>query len=44
MAIGDFANVRIKVNASDLARRFGAAGQGADLGTLIQEMNEVLSA
>jgi len=33
-SIGDFANVRIKVNAEELARRFGAAEEGADLETL----------
>ena len=30
-SIAEFADVRIKVNASELARRFGAAEQGADL-------------
>ncbi len=33
-SIGDFANVRIKVNAAELARRFGAGRDGADLETL----------
>jgi bifunctional ADP-heptose synthase (sugar kinase/adenylyltransferase) len=34
MSIGEFANVRIKVNASELVQRFGAAEEGADLGAL----------
>ena len=33
-SIGEFANVRIKVNASELARRFGVPEQGTDLKAL----------
>ena len=33
-SIAEFADVRIKVNALELVRQFGAAEQGADLGTL----------
>ena len=33
-SIAEFADVRIKVNALELVRRFGAAEQGADLGAL----------
>jgi len=33
-SIAEFADVRIKVNALELVRRFGAAEQGADLGAM----------
>jgi len=33
-SIGDFADVRIKVNRSELARHFGAAPEGADVAAL----------
>lgn len=33
-SIGEFANVRVKVNASELARQFGVPEQGADLTAL----------
>lgn len=41
--IGHFANVRIKVNSSELARRFGAAGQAADLKTLAARWSSELA-
>jgi len=43
MSIGDFANVRIKVNSSELARRFGVAKEGADLKTLAARWSNELA-
>jgi rfaE bifunctional protein kinase chain/domain len=41
-SIGDFADVRIKVNRSELARHFGAAEEGANLSALAERWSSDL--